>query len=150
MAIVIQNNGPTARSWASTLCEWCAPPGGCSNCLVGSCCPCCAAGEIAKAAGKDYCMSCFIVPSCLPCLAPCVWAWDREAFAKKFGIPDESCVMNCCLFMFCTGCMLCQERNTLIRFQTDGVLQQVNNPQSTVILVTPGQQQMMGAAPAYA
>lgn len=30
-AVVVQSNQP--RAWSSTMCQCCAPPGGCGNCL---------------------------------------------------------------------------------------------------------------------
>jgi len=46
-------------------------------------CPPCAAGEIARAAGRDYCLSCCVCALC------CCWhAADRAALARRFGIDD--------------------------------------------------------------
>lgn len=52
------------------------------------CCPCCAAGDIARAAGRDYCMSCFVIPFCLGFIQPCWWSYDRQALAARLGIED--------------------------------------------------------------
>lgn len=52
------------------------------------CCPCCAAGDIARAAGRDYCMSCFVIPFCLGFIQPCWWSYDRQALASRLGLED--------------------------------------------------------------
>lgn len=65
------------------------------------CCPCCAAGDIARAAGRDYCMSCFVIPFCLGFIQPCWWSYDRQALAARLGIEDPfsgSGEFSCVLF----------------------------------------------------
>jgi len=70
------------------------------------CCPCCAAGDIAKAAGRDYCMSCCIIPHFVGCIAPCWWASDRQALTQRYNIDDKfSWCVACC--MFTVGCPCC-------------------------------------------
>ena len=71
------------------------------------CCPCCAAGDIAKAAGRDYCMTCCIIPYFVPCILPCWWASDRSALVEKYNIRDTYgwCTV-CCMFALGNECCL--------------------------------------------
>jgi hypothetical protein len=59
--------------------------GGC--CYIW-CCPCCAAGDVATAAGGNYLMSCGVIPFCCGCLTPCWWANDRHELAHKLNVED--------------------------------------------------------------
>lgn len=97
-------------------------------------------------------MSCCII--LLPCIQPCVYAWDRQAFANRYGIPDEGCFVPCLLFSCgCGACLLCQERNTVLAFTQNGTIAPNGQApaQQTVVVIqaSPGGQQMMGQAPAY-
>ena len=58
--------------------QCCGEPGGCSTCCYVFCCVCCAAGDVAKAAGRDFCMTCFVVPVLLGPIMPCWLSCDRE------------------------------------------------------------------------
>lgn len=64
--------------WTSQLSECCAQPGGMPTCCYATFCPCCAAGDVATAAKRDYCMSCCIIPILCP-IWPCWLAYDRQA-----------------------------------------------------------------------
>ena len=47
-----------------------------------------AAGEVAKAAGRDYCMTCCVVPFFLGFMWPCWRGCEREALTKAHNIDD--------------------------------------------------------------
>lgn len=101
---------PHARhSWSSSCVDCCALPGGYRTCAYVVLCPCIAAGDVAKAANRDFLLSC--------CLTPCgLWlAEDRAALADRFGIHDEyHGFASICLFSCgCACCLLCQELNEI-------------------------------------
>lgn len=97
-------------------CEPCGGPDGCNTCCYVMWCAPCAAGDIAAAADKSYCCSCFVIPVLLPCLAPGHFASDRQALVNKYGIQDElGCLGAClCFWLGCGGCLLCQSIGAFI------------------------------------
>ena len=100
------------RSWPA---EWtnCFPGrDGCRTCLYVTACPCLAAGDVASAAGRSYCCSCFLCPFLLPICVPGHFAQDREALVKRFSVDDRGmgCLGACFLnWLGCGLCLLCQE-----------------------------------------
>lgn len=82
-----------------------------STCVYACCCPCCAAGDVATAAGKDFCCTCFVIPCVLPCILPCWLNADRKALAARFNIIDPLGGCSGCFFFWlgCHTCMLSQE-----------------------------------------
>ncbi|RYG50711.1 hypothetical protein EON66_11565 [archaeon] len=67
----------------------------------------------------------------------CFWYnGDRQAMATKYNIEDPySGCTACMLFMCgCGGCLLCQEYNTMKKFQASGVQPFANN---TVVITSP-------------
>lgn len=58
---------------------------------------------MAKAGGRDFCMSCCVIPMLLGPIIPCWWAADRSALAQRFGIADPYGFYTNCL-LFCCGC----------------------------------------------
>ena len=104
------------RPWSADLCNCCVTgPGVCCYAL---CCGPCAAGDVASAAGRDYCVSCFIVPFLVPCYAPChIACSDRSALAARFGIEDDVAGCAACVIFSCVPfggvCILAQELNEI-------------------------------------
>ncbi len=108
------------------LSDWtdiCAEPGGPLLCLYACFFPCCAAGDVAEAAGRSYLCSCFIAPLLSHMfqhdqswIEACAWSMDRTALAAKYGINDplqEGCI-SCAYLLFACGCgpcLLIQELN---------------------------------------
>lgn len=105
----------------------------CSVCCYVACCPCCAAGDVAQAANRDYCMSCFVIPFFLPIAWPCFRACDREALTKAHNIDDGIGYCCACLLSWIGlgGCLLCQELITIKQQQLGGPRQ----PLSSVVIV---------------
>ena len=71
--IVVQTGAPMSmNNWHSECGDLCAEPGGPLLCLYVCLFPCCAAGDIAEAAGRSYLCSCLIAPllSHVSCAAP--------------------------------------------------------------------------------
>ena len=61
--IVVQTGAPMSmNNWHSECGDLCAEPGGPLLCLYVCLFPCCAAGDIAEAAGRSYICSCLIAP----------------------------------------------------------------------------------------
>lgn len=68
-----------------------------------------AAGDVATGAGKDFCMSCCVVPwfcggvlpPCVPCIVACCWAGDRAALAMRYNIIDNNAGCISCCKMTC-------------------------------------------------
>jgi hypothetical protein len=90
------------KAWAHDVCSCCDFPGGCETaCFVLFCTPC-AAGQIARAAGRSYFVSCCLVPFVIPICAPGCYASDREALSKAYGIDDQMGWLVSCL-LFQTG-----------------------------------------------
>lgn len=89
-------------------------------------CSCCAAGDIAKAAGRDYCMSCCIIPFCVGIIAPCWWSYDRQALAQRLNIVDPfsgsgecaSIVINCYQCLSCSCSRSCSLHGCLLSLRT--------------------------------
>lgn len=99
--------------WASEFCD-CFNAGVCT-CLYASFCPICAAGDVARGAGRDFCVSCCLIPILCPCLVPCQWNADRAALAARHNI-DDPCGGCCGCFRFLLGCYVCaltQELNEI-------------------------------------
>lgn len=116
-SVIVVQSGTQQVEWNNTLCDCCGSPGGCGTCCYVWCCTCCAAGDVAKAAGRDYCMSCCIIPGFVGCIAPCWWTGDRQALTQKLNIRDTYGYFTVCC-MFCAGsycclpcCLLTQELN---------------------------------------
>jgi hypothetical protein len=104
----------------------------------------CAAGGIASAAGRDYMMTCCVIPCLVPCIMPCWLSYDRQAFAQKYNIEDP--YSGTAWLLFCCGCglcLLCQEHNTMKKFELDGTSSQTGG--STTVVMMPGAPAMGGA-----
>lgn len=100
---------PGTSRWASGFCDCCSS--GACTCLYAAVCPCCAAGDVARGAGRDYCMSCCLIPAICPCLVPCQLNADRAALAARHNI-DDPCGGFFGCFIFLIGfhvCALTQE-----------------------------------------
>ena len=101
-------------------------------------CPCCAAGDVATAAKRDYCMSCCIVPMLCP-IWPCWMAYDRQALVAQYNIEDGFSGVAPALFCLgCHGCMLCQELNFIKHATITGIVP----GQATGSTIVIGQQAM--------
>ena len=74
-------------------------------------CFCCATGDVATAAGKDYCCTCCLVPAFLPCIMPCYLNGDRAALAMRYNIADPlgGCGACCAFYAGCSTCLIVQE-----------------------------------------
>lgn len=107
------------KKWAHDICSCLDFPGGCGTaCFVIFCTPC-AAGQVARASGRSYFMSCFCIPFVIPFCAPGCYASDRDALAKAYGVDDWGWLVSCLLFQTGIGfCMLCQEMNTIKLYGT--------------------------------
>jgi len=68
-----------------------------NTCCYVTFCPCCAAGNVATAAKRDYCMSCCIIGAFVPCIWPCWIACDRQALVDQYNIQDEFSGVAWCL-----------------------------------------------------
>ena len=94
-------------AWHSACCDCCAEPGGLETFCYAFWCSCCAAGDVAIAAGRDYTMSCLVAPCIVPFLAgvsihSCVWCSDRQALAARYGVKDDTDPCLACMgFFFC-------------------------------------------------
>jgi len=109
MAVYVMHAAaPASRSWSSGVLDCCAA--GAGTCLYAFLCPCCAAGDVAAAAGRDFGLSCCVIPLLLACCTPCFWAKDRAALAARHGV-DDPCRGIACLAFWAGGhgCLLAQE-----------------------------------------
>jgi hypothetical protein len=146
-AEVVLTAASVVRPWVTGPCDPCGGPDGCNTCCYVTFCTPCAAGDVAKAAGRDYCCSCFIIPVLLPCLAPGHYATDRAELVRKWGIPDDlGCLGSCLCFWLGFGqCLLCQSVTFLkANGWYGGYGAAVGGATTTVILPA---QQVMYAAP---
>ena len=110
----IPQSGLKRRGWTYGLCDPCPAGVGCGNFCCAFLFPFCAAGSVAEAAGKSYCVSCFVIPQFLPCCIPCFWNSDRSALAKSLSIEDDMDSCNACVCMtVCPILMLTQELNEM-------------------------------------
>lgn len=151
MAVVVTQT-TQQRQWATSLCDCCGAPMGCGGCCYVMFCSCCAAGDIAKAAGRDYCMSCFIIPFCVGIIAPCWWSYDRQALAQRLNIVDPFSGSACLMFMCgCGSCLMCQELNTVRKYTLDGTLNGAMGATTTTVIMAASPQPvvMQQAAPVY-
>ena len=127
------------KNWQIDCCCNC-----CSNgpltCLYVWFCGCCAAGDVAQAAGKDYCCTCCVIPFFCPCITPCYLNGDRAALAARYNINDPLGGCNaCCLFYLgCGMCLLVQELAEIEYQKTKG-----GSTSVTVTNVTAPPQQAM-------
>ena len=90
-----------------------APPGNCKTCLYTSFCFPCAAGDVARAVGGDWLLSCLCLPVCL--LGPCIWCSDRRQLIRLHNLKEEpeACCVHLCTVTLCAPCAVCQELNQL-------------------------------------
>jgi hypothetical protein len=107
---------PPKKKWAHDVCSCFDFPGGCGTaCFVLFCTPC-AAGEVARASGRSYCMSCLVIPFVIPFCAPGCYSSDREALAKAYGIEDQlGWLVSCLLFSTGVGEQLPSPTRGLVR-----------------------------------
>ena len=100
MATIVMagGQGPMKR-WDASCFDCCSA--GICTCLYVAYCPCCAAGDVATAAGKDYCCTCCLVPVLLPCLLPCQLNSDRAALALRYNIDDDLGGCCSCMLFYC-------------------------------------------------
>ena len=124
--VIVQTGAPLAmHNWHSECLDVCAAPGGLPLCIYGFLFPCCAAGDIAVAAGRDYLCSCFIAPLLshmfhhdTSWIEACAWYMDRTALAARYGVNDVLDQSGGCFSMAylyfacgCAPCLLIQELN---------------------------------------
>ena len=96
----------TQYRWASGHLDMCA--GGPGLFLYACCCTPCAAGDVAQAAGRDYCMACFVAPcvggtlghvlrdeALSQIIEACFWIGDRRALVRRYGIDDSELNQPC-------------------------------------------------------
>jgi hypothetical protein len=126
---------------------------GCSACAYSYFCSTCAAGEVARYAGRDYCVSCFVWPVFFGPFAACCWACDRAAFVQRYNIADgRDCMSHCCLMCFCTVCALSQMLNhamaakikqgsAMLSLQMTPVVMAAAAPATVTMAVTPASPQ---------
>lgn len=113
MAVVINTNAAPGGTtpWNNQMFDLFGQPGGPGNCLYVYFCTYCAAGDVARYAGRDYFMSCCIIPA-VTGFACCWWACDRQAFIARYRIADSTDFFSSCLLVsFCTFCALTQALN---------------------------------------
>ena len=81
--------------WSANVCDCLRDCDLLCLCCYSLYCGCCAAGDVASAAGRDFCCSClcFFVPLLGPWWIACV---DRDALAAKLAIKDD--IAGCCAF----------------------------------------------------
>ena len=106
------------NDYHSQCTDVCAEPGGPLLCLYVCLFPCCAAGDVAEAAGRSYLCSCFIAPLLSHMfhhdqswIEACAWYMDRTALNAKYGINDTLDASGGCISMayiyFSCGCGPC-------------------------------------------
>lgn len=149
-AVVIQqNNAPQRVPWNNTFLDMCGSPGGCGTCMYVFFCPNCAAGDVARYAGRSYCMSCCVMPAFAAPGVPCFWACDRDAFVARYGINENpGCAPHCVKLYFCPCCSLIQTLNhAAAQIQKGTAPNQGNGGQTIVVVAQAPQQPQMVAAP---
>jgi hypothetical protein len=120
-----------------------APPGGPALFAYTFCCAPCAAGDVAAAAGNNWCATCCVAPFC--CFG-CGWTVrcdDRKKLAAKHSITDDfSPLVTLGLICCCNCLLLTQELNQISHAALAA------DPKATVrgsVLRLPTQEVMMAA-----
>ena len=132
---------------------------GCESCCFSLWCHPCASGSVASAAGRDYCVSCCLIPAFVPCYAPChIACADRSALAAKYGVEDDIAGCAACAFYTFVPCgavcIVAQELNEIKLSQPLGaqyvfVTQQQQQTAMMMQPQAPPQMQMMSPPPGY-
>lgn len=134
------NNQAAKVGWNNTCGDCCGAPGGCGTCMYVAFCPWCAAGEVATAAGRDYCCSCMVaaIPFVGWLIRPIWWSGDRAALAKKYNVQDpyEGCSACVLMALPCYHCLLIQELNHIKAVELRGGLAPA---QTTTVVSVPAQ-----------
>lgn len=99
------------KRWHSELFSVDAEPGSFGLLAYSCCCRCLAAGDVAKAAGNNYLISCVVAALNCGCYH---MALDRFALIEKLGIEDHTTRTGTfCMACFAGPCMLHQELNAI-------------------------------------